>query len=326
MFFKNKLLIFFSFLLLIIPTSVLAYSDHIILGGQNIGIQINTKGIMIVGFYDVDGKSIGKDAGLLIGDTITKINNIPVSSISDMKKIIDASPNTDIDLTIERGKESLHKTLKLVKENDVYKTGIYAKDCITGIGTLTYIDPETRIFGSLGHEVIESNSNKQIVVEKGSIFKSNVTGITKSTETTTGEKNANFYRNVVYGTINKNTISGIYGNYNSTISNDNLIEVGEVDDIKLGKAFIVTTLTNNELEEYEIEIIKINKNTKTKNILFEIKDSNLINETNGIIKGMSGSPIIQDNKIIGAVTHAIVNDNRKGYGIFITTMLKEGDK
>lgn len=158
MIFKNKLLIFFSFLLLIIPTSVLAYSDHIILGGQNIGIQINTKGIMIVGFYDVDGKSIGKDAGLLIGDTITKINNIPVSSISDMKKIIDASPNTDIDLTIERGKESLHKTLKLVKENDVYKTGIYAKDCITGIGTLTYIDPETRIFGALGHglEIVRS--------------------------------------------------------------------------------------------------------------------------------------------------------------------------
>ena len=159
--FKKKLQRLFFFLLIIIPFSVFAYSDYIYVGGNNIGIEINSKGIMIVGFYDIDGKSIGRNAGFRLGDKITKVSGKEVNSINDMIKKINESINesSEVVFTVLRDDIQSDITLKLIKDKkDVYKTGLYVKDQITGIGTLTYIDPETKIFGSLGHEVLESNS------------------------------------------------------------------------------------------------------------------------------------------------------------------------
>lgn len=325
--FKNKLLTILSLLLLIMPLNVFAYSDHVVLGGNNVGIEVHSEGIMIVGFYQVNNVYIGKEAGLELGDKIIKVSNEEVSSIEDMiNKINNKIKNEKITLTILRGKKELTTNLKLVKDdNNVYKTGLYVKDQITGIGTLTYIDPETKIFGALGHEIVESSSNTKIEVKDGKIFKSDVTGATKSTRSSTGEKNAVFYNDEVYGTIENNTNSGIFGKYTGEYDENNLIEVGNIDDIKLGEASIRTVLKDNKVETFTINILKVNKDNDTKNILFEITDKELMEKTNGVIKGMSGSPIIQDNKIIGAVTHAIVNDNGKGYGIFITTMLEKGE-
>lgn len=325
--FKNKLLTILSLLLLIMPLNVFAYSDHVVLGGNNVGIEVHSEGIMIVGFYQVNNVYIGKEAGLELGDKIIKVSNEEVSSIEDMiNKINNKIKNEEITLTILRGKKELTTNLKLVKDdNNVYKTGLYVKDQITGIGTLTYIDPETKIFGALGHEIVESSSNTKIEVKDGKIFKSDVTGATKSTRSSTGEKNAVFYNDEVYGTIENNTNSGIFGKYTGEYDENNLIEVGNIDDIKLGEASIRTVLKDNKVETFTINILKVNKDNDTKNILFEITDKELMEKTNGVIKGMSGSPIIQDNKIIGAVTHAIVNDNGKGYGIFITTMLEKGE-
>lgn len=325
--FKNKLLTILSLLLFIIPINAFAYSNHVILGGNNVGIEVHSEGIMIVGFYQVNNSYIGREAGLELGDKIIKVSNEEVSSIKDMiNKINNKIKDEEITLTILRGEKELTTNLKLVKDNNnVYKTGLYVKDQITGIGTLTYIDPETKIFGALGHEIVESSSNTKIEVKDGKIFKSDVTGATKSTRSSTGEKNAVFYNNEVYGTIEDNTDSGIFGKYTGEYDESNLIEVGNVDDIKLGEATIKTVLNSNIVETFTINILKINKDSDTKNILFEITDKELMEKANGVIKGMSGSPIIQDNKIIGAVTHAIVNDNGKGYGIFITTMLEKGE-
>ena len=137
-----------------------------------------------------------------------------------------------------------------------------------------------------------------------------------------GEKNAKFYFETVYGTIDKNLETGIYGTYNEDYSTSNLVEVGSMDDIKIGKAYIRTTLTKSKIEEFEIEVISVDKQSETKNILFQITDQELIRKTGGIVRGMSGSPIIQDNKIIGAVTHTVISDNTKGYGISIIKMLE----
>lgn len=325
--FKKKLLIIILALAFLFPISVCAYSDKIILGGDNIGISVNTKEILVVGFYKVNNKYIAKDAGFVIGDKIVKVNGNNVTSIDELvSEINKLESKNDVDFTIIRNEVEKHITMSLIKEKDNYKTGLYIKDQITGVGTLTYIDPETKIFGSLGHEILDNTTGKLINIKFGKIFESLVTGTIKSTSISTGEKRAIFNQKNIYGTINKNTDKGIFGKYEEKINNNKLIEVGEIEDIKLGPAKIYTVLNNKEIKSYDINIIKINKNDTNKNILFEITDNKLIDNTNGVIKGMSGSPIVQDNKIVGAVTHAIVSDNTKGYGIFITTMLKEGEK
>lgn len=325
--FKQKLLIIFSLLLLVMPITTYAYSDKVVLGGQNIGIEVNSNGIMVVGFYKVNNSYIGHEAGIEVGDKIIKISNEKVDSISEMVDAINKNiKNSKVNMTISRGNKEKNVTLDLVRDdNDVYKTGLYVKDEITGIGTLTYIDPETKIYGALGHEIIEANTNQKIEVKDGKIFKSDVTGTIKSDGANTGEKNAIFSKDIVYGTIKENTTNGIFGTYTGKFNDDNLIEVADSSDIVSGEAKILTVLKDNKVEEFTINILKINTDTKTKNILFEITDEKLLDKTNGVIKGMSGSPIVQNNKLIGAVTHAIVNDNNKGYGIFITTMLEEGE-
>lgn len=325
--FKNKLQKIFFLLLVIIPINVFAYSDYVYVGGNNIGIEVNSKGIIIVGFYKVNGKEIAKNSGFSLGDKIIKVNNEEVSSINEMiSKINTSLKNKYTSFTVLRNNKEITIDLKLIKdENGVYKTGLYVKDQITGIGTLTYIDPETKIFGALGHEIVESNSNTKIEVKDGKIFKANIIGITKSTDNITGEKKASFDETIKYGSILENTTSGIFGKYQSNFEKNNLTKVGNPNEISLGKAKIRTVLSENNIEEFEINVLKVNNSGSTKNILFEITDEKLKNKTNGIIKGMSGSPIIQNDMIIGAVTHAIVNDNNKGYGIFITNMLKEGE-
>ena len=324
--FKRKLLIILLILTFIFPSAVFAYSNKVILGGNNIGISVNTKDVLVVGFYKVNNTYIAKDAGFIIGDRITKVNGNDIDSIDDLVKEINKSDESRIVFTVKRLDAVKEIELNLVKENDIYRTGLYIKDNITGVGTLTYIDPETKIFGSLGHEIVDNKTGRMIDIANGFIFESKVTGIIKSTDNKPGEKQAKFNQEIVYGTIEKNTINGVFGKYIEEINEDNLIDVGEIDDIELGPAKIVTVLNKNEVKEYEINIINVNNDSSTKNILFEITDNSLLNESNGVIKGMSGSPIIQNNKIIGAVTHAIVNDNLKGYGIFITRMLEEGDK
>ena len=324
---KNKLLLIIILLLTIIPINTLAYSNYVIASGETIGIEVNSKGVLIVGFYEVDNKYPAKDAGFEIGDKITKINNQKIQCISDMVNALERKNNQETEFTIIRGTTEKNISFKLVEdEKKVLKTGLYVKDQINGIGTLTYIDPATKRFGALGHEIIETTTAQKFEIKDGKIFDASVSNIEKSIDGRAGEKNATYDKTTTVGEIDNNDITGIYGNYQKEISNENPIEVGEIDEVTKGKATIRTVINNNEVKDYEINIIGIDPTSKTKNILFEITDQNLINKTGGIVQGMSGSPIIQNNKIIGAVNYVIVNDTKKGYGIFITKMLEEGDK
>lgn len=326
--FKKKLLIIPLFLITLFPSIVFAYSNKIILGGENIGIKVNSKNVMVVGFYKVGDKYVGEDAGFKVGDLITKINEQEVSSIDEMISIIDKNKdNGTLNVSFLRNNKELTTSLELIKDsNDVYKTGLYVKDQINGIGTLTYIDPNTKIFGALGHEIAEKSTMKRIEIKDGTIFKSDVTGINRSQNGTPGSKEAKFYSDEVYGKVKSNTESGIFGYYTDKLSDDGTIDVAKKDEIKLGYAQIRTVINDNSIKNYDIEILNINRSDSTKNILFKITDSELLKLTGGVVAGMSGSPIIQNDKIIGAVTHVVVNDTQKGYGIFITTMLEEGDK
>lgn len=322
--FKRKLQILFLAFVFIIPTFVKAYSNKVILGGENIGIKVDNKHITVVGFYEVDGKYIAKDSGLEIGDKIVEVNGVQLSNIDDMVREI---KDTEITMTILRKGKEKKLNLNLLKDKEgVIKTGIYVKDTITGIGTLTYIDPNSKIFGALGHEIDETTTGEKIEIKSGEIFYSNITGITKSSGGNPGEKNATFDLENIYGTIKQNESSGIFGIYDREFDNNKLIDIGTKEEIKLGKAKMLTVLEGNTVEEFTIHITSIDKKNNIKNILFEITDEKLIKETNGVVSGMSGSPIIQDNKLVAAVTHVVVQDPIKGYGILIETMLEEGDK
>lgn len=324
---KKILTALISFSILFSPVSVWAYSNQIIVGGENIGIHIDTKGILVIGFYKVNGTYQKGSPEIEVADRIIKVGDTNVSSIQELTTEIEKNlKENQVTLTIERETEQFTTNLTLTNIDGIYKTGLYVKDGVSGIGTLTYIDPETKIFGTLGHEILESNSQSKIEVKTGNIFDSNVSKIIKSNDGKVGEKNADLNHNTVYGTIKKNTNFGVFGNYTATLPNGKLLTVGKPEEIKLGKATIYTVLSDNQIKEYEINITKINEHTTIKNITFDIIDKKLLEEAGGVIQGMSGSPIIQENKIIGAVTHAIVDHVTSGYGIFITTMLEEGEK
>lgn len=322
----KKIFLMLLLSLIIIPINVYAYSDKLIVGGDNIGILVKTKGVLVVGMYEINGEYINKDSKIEAGDYITKINNNKIESINDFTSEINKDDDkAKIDIEYNRNGKSYQGSLNLVESNGEYKTGLYVKDSINGIGTLTFIDPKTKKFGALGHEITDKNTESILNVENGTIYYSYITGITKSSNGNPGEKKATYDENIKYGVVEENTKSGIFGYYTKEINEDNIYDVASKDDIKVGNAKIRTVLDGEKIEEYNIEIEKINLNDKTKNIVFKITDEKLLSKTGGIIQGMSGSPIIQDNKIIGAVTHVIVNDCTKGYGIFITNMLEEAE-
>lgn len=331
MFNRHKLMITFMLLLLlnvIFPFNVFAYSDYILAGGQNIGIQLDSKGILIVGTYNVGNTDPAGDANLQTGDKITHINSQKVESIDEMLNVMNSLVEpTSIEVTYQRGSSELTTTLNLVMdENDIFKTGLYVKDSINGVGTLTFIDPNTNLYGALGHEIIEKTTGQRLEIKDGKIYSSTVTGITPSNEGNPGEKNARYDVNDIYGNIKENTQAGIFGTYTDTLPNGKLYKVATESDIELGKATILTVINGSEVEEFAIEILKVGMQKEgTKNILFEITDPRLLDAAGGIVQGMSGSPIIQGEKIIGAVTHVVVDDCTKGYGIFITNMLDEAE-
>ena len=179
---KNTLVILLT-MILIIPLNVYAYSDYILAGGENIGIELNSSGIIIVGTYNIGNTSPAKEAGLKNGDKILAINDINVNNIKEMLNVISNNKtNNNIKITYMRNNTTQNTNLKLIKDNNnTYKTGIYVKDSITGIGTLTFIDPQTKLYGALGHEILEKSTGQKVEVKDGKIYESTVTGITKST-------------------------------------------------------------------------------------------------------------------------------------------------
>lgn len=321
---KKKILLL---MLLLIPMNLLAYSENIIVGGETIGIEAYSKGVVVVGFYKVNGKYIASET-LKVGDTILEIEGVSVSSIKEMTSLIDKNiKNGKVNASIKRNNKTKKVVLNLVKDGSVYKTGLYIKEKVTGIGTLTYIDPETKIYGSLGHEIMISESTNRVEVRKGEIYKSFVNGIDRSINGRVGSKNASIDYQTKLGTVTKNTSVGIYGIYNKTI-NKETTSVAKWEEIDLGKAVIRTITDGSKIEEYEIEITSLNRNAidTNKSITFKVTDKTLMEKTGGIVQGMSGSPIIQNGKIIGAVTHVVIDEVNKGYAVFIRTMLEEGER
>lgn len=302
-------------LLLIIPSPVLAYSDYLIASGENIGIKLKTNGIIVAGNYDKTNSAIKK------GDIIISLNGKDITDLKTFMEDISNSRKDSANIGYIRNGTYESNTLNINNG----KTGLYLKDSIAGIGTLTFIDPLSKTYGALGHEIIDSNSGLILDDNGGYIYDSKIVEIKRSDNGNPGEKNASINTSSILGDIDDNTNLGLFGDYLEDIDTTNLYKVGTENDVKRGKAYMLTELEDNKVQKYEIEILKINTKEESKNIMFKVTDERLL-KVGGIVQGMSGSPIIQDNHLIGAVTHVVVDDPKRGYAILITNMLKGAEK
>lgn len=310
----------------------------VIPGGQTIGVKIKSAGIMVVGHHLVtvaqDQKvSPGEEAKIQVGDLITKINGKESKDVSKVAELVaKAGENkSPLDLTIRRNNEEIQ--VKLQPAYDIidksYRLGLYIRDSAAGVGTLTFYAPDQGVYGALGHVITDMDTQTPITVGNGEIVYSNVTSISKSHNGEPGEKRATFFKDSkVIGNIEKNTSFGIFGKMftapDHSLEKD-AIPVAFAEEVKEGPAQIYTVVDGQKVEKFDIEVVHVAKQDfpATKGMVIKITDPRLLEKTGGIVQGMSGSPIIQNGKMIGAVTHVFVNDPTSGYGCFIEWMLQD---
>ena len=292
-------------------------------GGVPFGIKFFTKGVSIVGFENEETNPAYK-AGLRLYDTITKVNGKEITGISELSQIV--ANGGELEMTYTRaGKESTIKFSPKYSESEKkYTLGLWLKDSGAGIGTLTYVLADGS-FGGLGHGICESDTGELVPMSNGSVLGVTVNGIVKGQRGTPGELKGYFNSSKV-GAIYKNTENGVFGalaQIPDTITGKTY-SLGLKNDLKEGKATVICTLDDNVRREYSIEISGINQNaTGNKCFTVKITDERLLSATGGIVQGMSGSPIIQNGKLVGAITHVLINDPTTGYGIFIENMLTQ---
>lgn len=311
----------------VIPNTV------VIPGGEAIGLRLYTSGVLVVGMSEIVGKdnksySPYKDSGIKEGDMIVKIDDKAITCTSDLITKVNECNGNSVEITYVRDGNNYITEIKPTKtEENEYKLGLWVRDAAAGVGTITYYDPESQMFGALGHGILDIDTDQLIDIAKGEVITSKILSIVKGEKGKPGEVQGSIDNGKVIGEVYKNTNFGIYGKLTdvSLIEGGKTLEVMPRDEVELGKATIICTLDNNKREEYEIEIEKLytSTNRNNKNMIIKVTDERLLEKTGGIIQGMSGSPILQDGKFVGAVTHVMVNNPEKGYGIFADTMLKQ---
>ncbi len=330
--FLSKLLILLCAVLCLFSAvplfSANAASLEIYLGGFPAGFVLNTTSVEVVGVCGVlteDGlKSPARDCGIKTGDVIEKINGKEVTCSEDVSKLISDKLKV-AEITVARGSEELSFTVTPVKELTSGNTriGVLVKDSLNGVGTVTYIDKTAGKFGSLGHPVTDS-SNNVIEINGGKVYGCVIYDVKKGVRGTPGELKGAFDNNCTIGNAAVNTSSGVFGNLaeDYDVSGLKKVTLGTIDSVTPGKAVIYSTINSNLTECYDITIVKVDKGSKdNRNFVIKIEDEDLIEKTGGIVQGMSGSPIVQNGKLVGAVTHVFINDPTRGYGISIENMM-----
>ncbi len=303
--------------------------------GKIIGLKLYTNGVLIVGMSEIENVNHQKERpyenlNIQEGDTILKVNDLEIQTIENLQKEINKSDGKNIDLTILKEDGTIETSnIKPVKvSNTEYKLGLWVKDAATGVGTLTYYEPNSKSFAALGHGITDSDTDKLIDIDSGNIVTSKIVSIQKGEQGKPGEIRGSIINQPTIGKVYKNTEFGIYGELtnlsNIKFNYSNKLKVALRDEIQEGNAKVLCSVDGNEAEEYDIKIEKIYKdnNEDNKSMLIEVTDKNLINKTGGIIRGLSGAPIIQNGKFIGAITNVLVNSPTKGYAIFGDIMIK----
>ncbi len=317
---KRVFISVFVFILLIsvVPFGVFA-ADALVPVGQVVGLHIGDGGTVIAGFDDVIGAG-ARNAGLQVGDKLININGRTITNAGDITKILEATEGQVEIRYVRDGKTKSAKLLPVITD-DGPRLGVYLKQGVSGVGTITWYDPETGAYGALGHGV-NTGDGKLVPVGDGKLYRAAVLSVVKGKAGDPGQLLGTLRDKTPIGTIEKNVEQGIFGKVVSGWQGER-IPVADSNEIHTGSAKILSNVSGEEVQEYSVEILKIYPGSKEcgRNMLIKITDAKLLEATGGIVQGMSGSPIIQDGKLIGAVTHVLVNDPTRGYGIFIENML-----
>ena len=307
---------------------------QVIPGGSCIGVTLATDGVLVVDISDINTSdsflpSPAKKAGIKPGDLIQSFNGTKIETVDDLENAISASNGTDSKITLNRdgnSREVLIKPVCATAEKE-FKIGAWVKDAASGIGTLTFYDPKTSAFGALGHGICDPDTKEIMKIQNGNILAASIVSVDKGEKGIPGELNGIFKESdTILGEINKNNECGIFGTAEKSVyTSKPAIPIATRSEVTVGPAKILTCIHGEIVEEFSIEISKIMPKTSAvqKGMIIKITDEKLLSKTGGIVRGMSGSPIIQNGKLIGAITHVFINDPARGYGIFIENMLAD---
>lgn len=313
-------------------------SDMVMLGGRSIGVKLDVEDVLVVGLEEIettDGDTVnpGLDAGLQIGDMILAIDGMEVHSADDVISIIADTDQTSVRLKIGRKDELMYIDIEpvLSAEDGQYRLGVWVREETAGIGTLTYYRPYDGSFGALGHGITDVETGSILKVADGQLLDARVVSLKEGKKGDPGEIRGIFYEaDEPLGSLSKNTEYGLFGYAYADLSSSEYgqpVYVAEPDEVETGKAYILTTVEEDQVEKFDIKIEKISHDSEptTKSMVIRVTDDRLIEKSGGIIQGMSGSPIVQNGKLVGAVTHVFVNDPTRGYGIFASTMIEQSE-
>ncbi len=307
-----------------------AEESIVYIGGMTTGFTLKSGGVQVVGLCEVmtehGVQAPASKSGLRAGDHILKVEGVCIETITDLNEILDKCKGKEVSIEIKRGEERIKLPIRAAKDKTTnrYKIGILARDSVSGIGTVTYIDKTHNRFGALGHSVVGENK-KELTISDGVVYSCSIVGVSKGVRGKAGELRGMFLNDKTFGKADKLCSCGVFGTISEQFSTEGLQRtVVDSQSVAPGKAFIYSTVNGNTPKRYEIEIVKVDKNQKeNKNYVIKVTDEALIEQTGGIVQGMSGSPIVQNNKLVGAVTHVFLNDPTRGYGIDINTMIQE---
>lgn len=298
--------------------------------GKAIGMKMYTEGVLVVGMSEIEGKKPYENSGIETGDKIIEINNQEINNTDELIACVNSSKGETVEIKYISDTEEKVANIEPVKTaNNEYKLGLWVRDAAAGVGTLTFYEPSTGNFGALGHGINDVDTYELIDIANGELVTTNIVDIVKGQNGTPGEIRGTIDNGITVGAIAKNTSFGVYGQISNinrlNIDSSKAMEVANRNEIKTGKAEIICELENGTTKTYEIEIQKIflENNENNKSMLIKITDEELFEKTGGIIQGMSGAPIIQNGKFIGAVTHVLVNDCKMGYAVFGDLMIKQ---
>lgn len=332
---KNKVNIDFLGLIPIKSVAVQKLEDiKLYPGGSSVGIKLSTEGVLVVGFSDVQTRSgtqssPAKIAGLQLGDVLLKVNGKDINGTEELGALIKQNDTSVLNVEFIRQGCKFNKDIELIKEGEDYKLGLWVRDSTAGIGTLTFYHEGSNTFGALGHPITDGDTNTAFTIKDGDLLSSSILSVRKGEKGVPGELRGLFIneKNSI-GKIKSNLSSGIFGSTNKPLVNpifNEPMSVGFRNEVVEGPATIISTVCDEGPKEYDIEIVKLLQQDKCgpKSMIIRVTDEELLSKTGGIVQGMSGSPIIQNNKIVGAVTHVLINKPDIGYGIYIEWMLEE---
>lgn len=317
-----------------VDVDILPKSKVIPVGGVA-GVKLYTSGVLVVGMSEIEGIDNKKhrpyeNTGIQEGDTITEVNHTAISSTEELMKIVNQSQGRAIQIQYRQEEETKECSIEPVKTSSKeYKLGLWVRDSAAGVGTVTFYEPNTKTFGALGHGITDIDTEELIHIASGEFVTTRILDIVKGESGAPGKIQGTVDNQQNIGKIYKNSQFGIYGKVDNLaslkIDTSREMEVALREEIKLGKATILCSLDNEKVEEYEIEIEKIyrDNNYNNKSMQIKVTDQRLIEKTGGIIQGMSGSPILQNGKFVGAITHVLLNNPQEGYAVFGDIMLKQ---